>query len=212
MSLQNATPSIVHDDRVTPSTSVHVNCRPADDREFAAAVEAAAAMIARDDPAPASAIETIVRGRYPSASVFDRDPVAKLGPGPAIYAFRDGRPARVLPRRVLVVDDNGALVDVIAAALETGRFEVRTAANGAVALEAIRTWTPDLIILDLSMPHMDGPEFGRRYAGLPGPKAPIIVVSGASDAEVQAARIGARSVIGKPFLLEALTGLVERYA
>src|SRR5260221_13016665 len=64
-------------------------------------------------------------------------------------------------RKVLVVDDEPALVETIAYNLEQAAYEVTTAADGASALEAARRERPDLVILDIMLPEMDGLEVCR---------------------------------------------------
>src|SRR5436305_14019024 len=65
-------------------------------------------------------------------------------------------------RKILVVDDEQILVDTIAYNLEQAGYQVTTAADGASALEAAHRETPDLIILDLMLPEMDGLEVCRQ--------------------------------------------------
>ena len=59
-------------------------------------------------------------------------------------------------RKILVVDDEPVLVETIAYNLEQAGYQVTTAADGASALEAARRETPDLVILDIMLPEMDG--------------------------------------------------------
>lgn len=79
--------------------------------------------------------------------------------------------------RVLLVEDDRAARYVCALALRHLGFEVETAVNGAEALEAVDLLAPDVILLDLLMPTMDGFMFMRLYDG----KVPIIVMSGWTD-------------------------------
>ena len=84
--------------------------------------------------------------------------------------------------------------------------------NGEAALELIQLWPPDLILVDLEMPFMTGEEFAERYRATASPQAPLVVISGAREAMARGAEMGARSVIGKPFDLDLLVNLVDRYA
>ena len=71
-------------------------------------------------------------------------------------------------RRVLVVDDDLSIQGFLAEALADEGYGVRTAANGREALAILREWRPDLILLDLMMPEMDGWEFRGEQRALPG--------------------------------------------
>ncbi len=115
------------------------------------------------------------------------------------------------PRRVLVVDDDHQIRDLVAVMLLEEGFEVAAAANGAAALERLREYGPDVILLDMQMPVLDGLGFAERYRRLPGPKAPIVLFSAAGP-ERWATEVGAHAVIEKPFDLDTLRDLVGRIA
>ncbi len=191
------------------ASSRNVMCLPAEDHEFRSTVGAALATL--DEFLETRELEAILRGSYPNAKVVARDGLAEFGAEASWYAFRDGRPIRA-QRRILIIDDDPAIADVIAESLDGVRFEVRSARDGLQALELLAGFTPDLILLDLAMPSMDGEEFAEQYRRLPPPKAPLIILSGAHDAAGRAEQMDARSVLTKPFDLEALTRLVDRYA
>jgi CheY-like chemotaxis protein len=70
--------------------------------------------------------------------------------------------------RVLVVDDNRDAADSLAALLRRLECEVKTANNGPAALEAIQSFSPSVVLLDLGMPGMSGYEVAERARGLPG--------------------------------------------
>lgn len=115
-------------------------------------------------------------------------------------------------KRVLVVEDEAALGQVLADALADEGYEVRWATNGQAALDLLAVWVPDLIVLDLMMPVMDGWAFRRVQQGLPGPVAriPLLVLSGARDTLTQARALGAQAAIAKPFDLDHLLQTVRR--
>ncbi|HET7677699.1 MAG TPA: response regulator [Candidatus Limnocylindrales bacterium] len=165
-----------------------------------------------DEPDPPTAVEAALRAAYPDARLIKRDPLAGFDAEGGWYALRGGVRTRDAVRRILVVDDDPATADVISAALEGRPFEVRCAPDGQAALALIAEWPPSLVLLDLTMPRMSGDEFGDRYRELPAPRAPLVVVSVARDAPMRALRIEARSVVPKPFDLEQLVHLVDRYA
>jgi CheY-like chemotaxis protein len=87
-----------------------------------------------------------------------------------------------------------------------------TASQGALALDLIRTRPPDLILLDMRMPDMDGGAFAEAYRQLPGRRAPLIVLTAARDAAERAAQLEADAFLPKPFDIEALLDLVGRLA
>jgi DNA-binding response OmpR family regulator len=106
--------------------------------------------------------------------------------------------------RVLVVDDEPQLLRALRINLSARRYEVVVAADGHAALEAAARHLPDLVILDLGLPDMDGTEV---IAGLRGwTKVPILVLSGRADAadKVDALDAGADDYVTKPFSMEEL--------
>lgn len=113
--------------------------------------------------------------------------------------------------RILVVDDDEHIVEFVSWALSDEGYQVLTAANGAVALDMVRECSPDLILLDMRTPVMDGWQFARSYRELPGPHAPIVVFSATRDAAQSAAEIAASGFLAKPFQLDELLETAGRY-
>ena len=111
---------------------------------------------------------------------------------------------------MLVVDDDPFIREVVAELLEEEGFAVATADDGSEALRFVSTAAPSVILLDMDMPIVDGREFARRYRGLPGPHAPIVVITAAYDARTAAEEIGAQAHLGKPFQVDALVRMVRR--
>ena len=106
--------------------------------------------------------------------------------------------------RVLVVDDEPQLLRALRINLSARQYEVVVAADGAAALEAAARHVPDLVILDLGLPDMDGTDV---IAGLRGwTKIPILVLSGRADAadKVDALDAGADDYVTKPFSMDEL--------
>jgi two-component system, OmpR family, KDP operon response regulator KdpE len=106
--------------------------------------------------------------------------------------------------RVLVVDDEPQILRALRINLRVRNYEVDTAATGAQALETAARHPPDLVILDLGLPDLDGVEV---IAGLRGwTTAPIIVLSGRADSmdKVEALDAGADDYVTKPFAMEEL--------
>jgi two-component system, chemotaxis family, chemotaxis protein CheY len=112
---------------------------------------------------------------------------------------------------ILVVDDDEGIRSFVEMALDGEGYRVSTATNGAAALELVSQQAPDLILLDMRMPVMDGWAFTRAYRSRPGPHAPIVVITAARDAGERAAQVNADDYLGKPFDLDELLNLVERY-
>jgi CheY-like chemotaxis protein len=106
--------------------------------------------------------------------------------------------------RILVIDDDESIRDFTHMALADAGYDVVEAADGAAALDFLGTSRPDVILLDMLMPLMDGWEFARLYHRTPGPHAPIIVVTAARDAGARAGQIAAAGCLAKPFRLDAL--------
>ena len=106
--------------------------------------------------------------------------------------------------RVLVVDDEPQILRALRINLRARQYEVATAANGAQALDEAAAHPPDLVILDLGLPDMDGVDV---IGGLRGWTAvPIIVLSGRADStdKVEALDAGADDYVTKPFGMDEL--------
>lgn len=113
--------------------------------------------------------------------------------------------------RVLVVDDEPDIQDLVALVLQSEGYEVMTAGNGAVALQRVDREPFDVVLLDMRMPVMDGWAFAQAYRQRPGPHAPIVVLTAAKDAAARAAQIRADDYLGKPFEIDDLLSIVARH-
>jgi two-component system, chemotaxis family, chemotaxis protein CheY len=111
-------------------------------------------------------------------------------------------------RRILIVDDDESIRQFIEMALTDRGYEIVTAEHGRAALESIAAHPPDLILLDMRMPVMDGWAFAKEYEKRPGPHAPVVVLTAARDAEEYATQIVADAYLPKPFDLKSLHGVV----
>jgi two-component system, OmpR family, response regulator len=114
--------------------------------------------------------------------------------------------AQVKPQtRVLVVDDNANIVDLLSTSLAFEGFEVHTAADGATALDRARAIRPDAVILDVVLPGMDGFGVLRRLRA-EGIDAPVLFLSarGGLHDKVTGLTLGGDDYITKPFSLEEL--------
>lgn len=114
--------------------------------------------------------------------------------------------------RVLIVDDDEHILDFLGLALEDEGYLVETAPNGAVALERVAANAPDVILLDLWMPVMDGWQFLREYRGQPGPRAAVIALTAAQYDPARHTDIDADAFLTKPFSLDALIERVRGFA
>ncbi len=101
--------------------------------------------------------------------------------------------------KVLIVEDNDTLNEAYKLILEKDGHEVATAFNGEEGLEKLKEVSPDLILLDILMPKMDGLEFLRHFKSDKYPKATIIILSNLNeDEQVEEARkLGAHRYILK---------------
>jgi two-component system, OmpR family, KDP operon response regulator KdpE len=118
-------------------------------------------------------------------------------------------------RTVLVVDDEPQIVRALRINLRARQYDVYAAANGTEALQQASRHPPDVVILDLGLPDLDGVEVIEGLRGWT--KAPIIVLSGRADAidKVEALDAGADDYVTKPFSMEELLArmrAVERRA
>jgi CheY-like chemotaxis protein len=114
-------------------------------------------------------------------------------------------------KRILVVDDDRDLRDLLAAVLSSAGYDVLTAENGAAALSVLRTVLPDLIILDLMMPVMNGWQFREAQTALPDyARIPVICLSGHHAARHQATALGINACVVKPFEIDDLFAVVNR--
>jgi len=116
-----------------------------------------------------------------------------------------GKPAR--GPLVLVVDDDPQVREVVRVNLELEGYTVREAGNADEGLSAVEDDAPDLILLDVMMPQVDGWEMLRRVQERHGiGSIPVVMFSGQLEgsAEREAAERGAQAFVGKPFDLRAL--------
>lgn len=112
--------------------------------------------------------------------------------------------------RVLVVDDDDSIRQIVSLLLSDEGYEVLAVAHGRAALAAIeRYFVPDVILLDLRMPVMDGWEFARRYREQPSNQAPIIVFAAGLNPAEESAHLGAAGVVAKPFDVDDLLRAVR---
>lgn len=114
------------------------------------------------------------------------------------------------PRRVLVVEDDDGIAGVLVDLLADEGYDVRRAADGRAGLALLEAWPPDLVLLDLMMPVLDGQGFRRAQLGLGGRLAeiPVVLLTGAREGAARGEQLGAAASIVKPFELDVVTETV----
>jgi two-component system OmpR family response regulator len=112
--------------------------------------------------------------------------------------------------RVLVVDDEPNIADVISMALRYNDFEVSTAADGSQALEKVEDFRPDLIVLDVMMPGIDGFQVAKRLAEK-STDIPILFLTARDTTEdkIRGLTIGGDDYMTKPFSVEELIARIK---
>lgn len=123
-----------------------------------------------------------------------------------------GKPPRPLPRdakRVLVVDDEPRMIGFIRMNLELEGYQVLEAHNGIEALEVIRTQLPDLVLLDVMMPELDGFETLRMLREFSSIPVIMLTAKGEEDDKVYGLELGADDYVTKPFGSRELSSRVR---
>ena len=128
--------------------------------------------------------------------------------------MRKAGTARAVARlmKILVVEDEPDLRALYRENLGDGGHDVVTAANGAEGLGVVAREQPDLVVLDLMMPVMDGYEFLDHLRKMPGrERTPAVVVSAVATGGYSR-RLGATTFVSKPFDVDELLSVVEKLA
>ena len=112
---------------------------------------------------------------------------------------------------ILAVDDDPAILDVVAQVLADEGYEVLTAGGGRAAVELARRHLPRLILLDLMMPEMNGWQVVAELRASPQTRSiPVLLLSARRDTELMANSLGVSSYLEKPFDLDELLARVRR--
>lgn len=115
---------------------------------------------------------------------------------------------------VLVVEDHNDTREMVEMFLTLDGYRVCCASHGAEALECVARETPCLILLDLTMPVMDGPTFARLLHDPPDrdlAETPIILLTAMPDAHVTMRELGAVDLSRKPFSVDQVLRVIDRY-
>jgi two-component system OmpR family response regulator len=112
--------------------------------------------------------------------------------------------------KVLVVDDEAGIVEFVATALRYEGFEVQVAADGRTALERVDSFRPELVVLDVMLPDLDGFEVARRLVA-DGARVPILFLTArdGTDDKVRGLTLGGDDYVTKPFSLDELLARVR---
>jgi two-component system, OmpR family, response regulator len=112
--------------------------------------------------------------------------------------------------RLLVVDDEPNILELLSVSLRFSGFEVHTASNGQQAVTLARRLKPDLLVLDVMMPELDGFEVVRRLRG-EGSRAPVVFLTAkdATEDKVRGLTLGGDDYVTKPFSLEEVVARIR---
>lgn len=121
-----------------------------------------------------------------------------------------GTTGRQAEARLLVVDDEPNIVELLSASLRFAGFEVATATNGQEALTVARSFRPDLALLDVMLPGMDGFELLRRLRG-EGARLPVVFLTARDDTQdkVTGLTLGGDDYVTKPFSLDEVLARIR---
>jgi DNA-binding response OmpR family regulator len=111
---------------------------------------------------------------------------------------------------ILAVDDDPSILDLMTDILSGEGYRVLSATNGAEALRVLDVDRPCVVLLDMRMPTLDGWGFAAAMQDR-GMRLPVVVVTAAESARVWAQEIGADAYLSKPFQLQDLLRVVERF-
>jgi two-component system OmpR family response regulator len=116
----------------------------------------------------------------------------------------------VAEARLLVVDDEPNIVELLSASLRYAGFDVATATTGLEALTAARSFRPDLLVLDVMMPEMDGFELVRRLRS-EGARTPVLFLTArdATEDKITGLTLGGDDYVTKPFSLEEVVARIR---
>ncbi|HET8662167.1 MAG TPA: response regulator transcription factor [Micromonosporaceae bacterium] len=112
--------------------------------------------------------------------------------------------------RLLVVEDDPNILELLSATLRFAGFDVATATSGSQAVALARTGRPDLVVLDVMLPDLDGFEVVRRLRG-GGARTPVVFLTArdATDDKIRGLTLGGDDYVTKPFSLEELTARIR---
>lgn len=117
-----------------------------------------------------------------------------------------------MARKVLVVDDESSICELIKLALSGKGFDVITASTGEEGVKLVKESSPDLVLLDMTMPDISGTEAARKMKETePGKNVPIIIMSGRGTTESELDRSLFAGILNKPFSIADLIKTANTY-
>jgi DNA-binding NtrC family response regulator len=115
------------------------------------------------------------------------------------------------PSKVLVVDDERPVLMTLEAVLQRRGFAVQTASSAAAGLQVLRSWKPDLVLLDLGLPDADGLDVLKTIRSeIPSVQVLILTANDSLANAIESIKLGAFHFIGKPYVPEELISLMGR--
>lgn len=115
-------------------------------------------------------------------------------------------------KKILVCDDDKGILEVLRIILENNDYEVETVSNGRGIEKKVKAYKPDLILLDIWMPGIEGKEITKllkrdRATG----NIPLVIISALNDTDKIAREVGADDFLVKPFDINVLLDKVKKY-
>ena len=117
-----------------------------------------------------------------------------------------------MKKKILFVDDEPMVATLLKKRLESRGLQVETAHDGASGLEKAKTWLPDLVLLDIVMPGMDGYETCRRLKAMKETAhIPVVLFTALQETQLEtlARKAGAAKVVQKPFVEQVFQAISE---
>jgi CheY-like chemotaxis protein len=115
-------------------------------------------------------------------------------------------------RHILIVDDNPDIRSLLTLALERDGWIVESVTDGAAALRSLQDHLPDVVLLDLAMPHMDGwAVLARRAVEQTWTRVPVVAMSANHSHGPAVVELGANAFLPKPFTVEQLRATLEPF-
>ena len=140
-------------------------------------------------------------------------PLSELPPDNSIDDINSAHDHEMVDKDILIVEDEQDLSDLLLDVLETEGHRARTAGNGLEALSRIEERRPQLILLDMMMPVMDGWQFIERLrANEEWTSIPVVVMTAVYDMSSLERKTGAKAILTKPFDIELIVDAVDLYA
>jgi two-component system response regulator MprA len=113
---------------------------------------------------------------------------------------------------ILIVDDDADMAQIVKIVLEFAGYSCRLASNGQQALGDVAANMPDLVLMDVMMPIMNGAECARELRESYGPDLPIVIMTAAEHAGSRGQASNADAVLAKPFEIDELLSVVTDLA